>query len=68
MADDIDLAQERDEKLLEAQRAFRKPEGPKATGKCLTCDEPLPETHRWCDASCRDDYERSFLSAGIPRR
>lgn len=62
MADDIDLAQERDAKLLEAQLAVRRPEGPKATGKCLSCEEPLPLTHRWCDADCRDTFERSFLS------
>lgn len=62
MADDIDLAQPRDAKMLEAQLAVRKPEGPKAKGKCYTCDAPLPMTHRWCDAQCRDDFERSFLS------
>lgn len=62
MADDIDMAQERDALLLEAQLAHRKPVGPMATGKCLTCDEPMPAGHRWCDADCRDDFERSFLS------
>lgn len=62
MADDIDLAQDRDAKMLEAQIAVRKPEGPQANGKCFTCGEGLPLTHRWCDANCRDDYERSFLS------
>lgn len=58
MADDIDLAQERDEKLLEAQISVRKPAGPEATGACLCCEEPLPIPRRWCDADCRDDYEK----------
>lgn len=62
MADDIDLAQERDAKMLNSQIAARKPEGPKPNGKCYTCAELLPEPLRWCDAGCRDDYERSFLS------
>ena len=67
MADEIDLAQERDAKMLESQIAVRKPEGPKANGKCHTCAEPVPTTHRWCDATCRDDYERSFLSSTFRR-
>lgn len=58
MADDVDRGQERDQILLEAQIAARKPEGPRATGQCLTCEDPLPPAHRWCDAACRDDYER----------
>ena len=60
MADDVDLAQERDAKMLESLIAARKPEGPQANGKCFTCSSPLPLTHRWCDAACRDNYERSF--------
>ena len=62
MSDEIDLAQERDAMLLDAQRAYRKPEGPKPNGKCYTCEEPVPVPRRWCDAACRDDYDRSFLS------
>lgn len=29
-----------------------------ATGQCLNCDEPVEGDHRWCCASCRDDWER----------
>lgn len=29
-----------------------------STGKCLHCDEPLSAGMRWCDAHCRDGYER----------
>lgn len=28
-----------------------------ATGKCLCCEAPLPSTHRWCDADCRDTWQ-----------
>jgi predicted nucleic acid-binding Zn ribbon protein len=28
-----------------------------AHGKCRNCTEPLPEGFRFCDASCRDDYD-----------
>ena len=62
MADDIELAQERDAMMLDALIAARRPEGPKPNGKCYTCAEPIPYPRRWCDAACRDDYERSFLS------
>lgn len=30
----------------------------KATGNCLNCDEPLDDNRRWCDADCRDDWQR----------
>ena len=56
--DDIDRQQERDEILHEAFIAARKPVGPKPTGFCLSCEEPVPPDHRWCDADCRDTFER----------
>ena len=56
--DDADKTQERDEILHSAFLAARKPEGPPAIGRCLTCDEPQTEPHRrWCDAECRDLWE-----------
>lgn len=27
------------------------------TGRCLTCDEPVEDGRRWCDALCRDASE-----------
>ena len=27
-------------------------------GQCYWCGEPLPAPRRWCDADCRDDWER----------
>lgn len=36
----------------------RKTTGPEATGECLFCGEPLPDGKRWCNAECRDEWER----------
>lgn len=36
----------------------RKPDGPQATGRCLCCGKPLANGVRWCDADCRDDWEK----------
>lgn len=29
-----------------------------AVGSCYNCDESLEPGHRFCDADCRDDYEK----------
>jgi len=29
-----------------------------ATGECLFCGDPVNEQRRWCDAECRDDWEK----------
>lgn len=60
MADIIDDAQARNEAHLERALKRRKPEGPKATGFCLNpvCELDLPDGQRWCDADCRDEWER----------
>lgn len=29
------------------------------TGACLNCDAPVPAGRRWCDAGCRDDWQRA---------
>ncbi len=60
MADEVDIADEVAETILQAQidRARKDQETVKATGHCLSCDEPLEEGRRWCDADCRDDWER----------
>lgn len=36
----------------------KKPEGPPASGVCLTCGEPLSALRRWCDPDCRDTWEK----------
>jgi hypothetical protein len=52
-----DLAQMRNDKALEAAR--NQPPEAVATGHCLNCDELLLEHgQRWCDADCRDDWEK----------
>jgi hypothetical protein len=59
MMDDIDRSNERDEILLEAQRAVRMPvQHP--TGRCLNCEEPVPTGVCYCDADCRDDHEKEL--------
>lgn len=62
--DDIDWANQRDETLLAALVKVRRPTGPKATGACLWCEDPLADpTQRWCDSDCRDDYEIASQNA-----
>lgn len=36
----------------------RRPEGPQETGVCLACEEPVATGRRWCDASCRDQWQK----------
>lgn len=59
-----DLATAHEERLRAAALSVRKPNAPAACGRCLNCETPLPEGHRWCDASCRDDWEK-FEAAGV---
>lgn len=59
MADEIDIANERAEMLRDMAINKKKPEPKlKAMGQCLTCGEHLEGTRRWCDADCRDEYEK----------
>ena len=59
MADILDQASELEAMLNNAAAQFRKPTGPTATGECLHCGEPLTNGLRWCDATCRDDFEKA---------
>lgn len=59
MADEIDKANDYAEIAREDAMAKRKPEGPVATGECLYCGERLPKPMRWCDASCRNDWQET---------
>lgn len=59
MADNVDQAAERTELILSVGLAYRKPEPPVASGRCLNCGELLPESgSRWCDADCKFDWEK----------
>lgn len=55
-ADMNDAASEIEAFNLELALRTRKPELP-ITGTCYNCDEPIPDA-RFCDADCRDDYEK----------
>jgi hypothetical protein len=65
MADIADLAQEdmeRDAPYILA--AAKKPAGPVACGTCHNCGEPVAPDTKFCDVSCRDDYDnRQRLAA-----
>ena len=56
--DEADRAQARMEQ--EAELLRRRPRAPDLpyTGQCYWCGETLPPPRRWCDADCRDDWER----------
>ena len=62
MADAADIANDRAEvDTGRAIAASARPRGPASTGYCLNCgpDVPLPDGLRWCDADCRDDWQRA---------
>jgi hypothetical protein len=52
-----DVATAAEEKFREAAVSVRQPEGPRACGHCHNCDAPLAPDLRWCDATCRDEWE-----------
>lgn len=58
MSDNLDIATEREELARAAAMTQRKPEGPRtSSGKCLYCSCVVLPGFRWCDASCRDDWQ-----------
>ena len=59
MADEADITADRAERERDAMmRATRKPEGPRPTGFCIYCAEPVAAALRYCCVECRDDDER----------
>ena len=52
-----DDASMREEHFLKVALATRKPDGPTATGRCLYCNAELPDTRRWCDGWCAEDWQ-----------
>lgn len=74
MADEADVAGEFQEAFLASSLAAQRTkvsDSPKATGKCLFCDEPIQpkapapgddpsviKRPRWCDKDCMDDWQR----------
>lgn len=58
LPDKNDQATEQEALRRDAALAQRKPEGPPPTGECLICGAPLKDGRRWCNAHCRDDWQR----------
>ncbi|MCT7942412.1 hypothetical protein [Shewanella holmiensis] len=66
MADNVDDASDMIELHLAAELAKAKPNLPPLTGSCYYCDALTDE--RFCDADCRDDYERLQRSVQMRKR
>ena len=58
MADIVDLGNDRAEEMLQDALNTRKREHLPPKGRCYNCDESVPVPHRFCDADCRDDWEK----------
>jgi len=58
MMDQLDLASALEERNRHTAVAVRKPEGPKPTGECLWCGEPVEDGRRWCNFSCLSCWEK----------
>lgn len=57
--DIIDQGNETAEIFRRSALSQKKPEGPEATGYCLNCEARLGPNRRWCDAPCRDDWQKA---------
>lgn len=59
MTDDADSSDAKIEAaILEGIRRVREGKALPWTGECHYCEDAVPEPLRFCDADCRDDYER----------
>lgn len=58
MADEVDVTAQRLEREMDALLRRRAKAGPGPTGACLWCEAPLSAGRRWCDADCRDAWQR----------
>jgi hypothetical protein len=61
MADEADRANDRAQQNLELSIRAALTSAPSlpAIGSCYNCDEPVAESKRFCDAACRDDWQRA---------
>ncbi|HWO99754.1 MAG TPA: hypothetical protein VNL74_03920 [Methylococcus sp.] len=57
LADRAQQVEEWDREIRVANLRANPPEA-EPVGVCLYCGATLPEGRRWCDADCRDDWER----------
>lgn len=58
MSDIADDAEKQVEDFQRFAALTRRPEGPKYTGFCANCGEPVEAPMRWCDVSCRDEEQK----------
>lgn len=58
MSDIIDQANDLIEREMAARLAARRAPTLPATGECHNCEAPLDGELRFCDADCRNDYDR----------
>lgn len=66
--DIIDQGNEAAEIFRRSALSQKRPEGPAATGYCLNCEAHLAPGQRWCDAGCRDDWEKQQRAAALAPR
>lgn len=64
MTDNVDRANEITEQMQawQIKKARANTSVANATGYCLNCGEILNGERRWCDVSCRDDWEKLELT------
>jgi len=55
-----DLASEFEQARIQERIESRKDNGPPPCGECHYCGEPLNDGRRFCDAECRDDWQRDM--------
>lgn len=60
MADDADLSDARAEREMQARLAWlrMRQQALPYSGQCYWCGENVHAPKRWCDADCRDEWER----------
>ena len=58
MADDADRASDLIELELSTLLAVRRPAASTYTGRCQNCAAHVARPLQFCDADCRDDFER----------
>lgn len=56
-SDPLDVSVAQQERILRAQLAVRRPIGPKFSGHCHNCGEPLQAPMIFCNGECREDHE-----------
>ena len=60
MVDDVDKATEQVQKGIEDTLKNISTVIPKnITGECFTCGQAVDNERRWCNADCRDNYEKT---------